>query len=58
MVNISQYTVVLLDDPHHCDAFQLTDDTRGTESYSLAFLVFACFQIKRNIMTTNNTEMQ
>jgi len=29
MVNISQYTVVLLDDPRHPDAFQLTDDTRG-----------------------------
>lgn len=29
MVNISQYTAVLLDDPRHPDAFQLTDDTRG-----------------------------
>ncbi|XP_078358029.1 ras-specific guanine nucleotide-releasing factor RalGPS2-like [Oculina patagonica] len=29
MVNISEYTVVLLDDPRHPDAFQLTDDTRG-----------------------------
>ena len=32
MVNISQYTAVLLDDPRHPDAFQLTDDTRGKSS--------------------------
>lgn len=48
MVNISQYTVVLLDDPHHPDVFQLTDDTRG-KSYSVKLLVFACFQ-KRSII--------
>jgi len=41
MVNISQYTVVLLDDPRHPDAFQLTDDTRG-KSYSVS----SCPQIK------------
>ena len=44
MVNISQYTVVLLDDPRHPDAFQLTDDTRG-KSCSVS----SCLQIKSNI---------
>lgn len=29
MVNITDCTVVLLDDPRHPDTFQLTDDTRG-----------------------------
>ena len=48
MVNISQYTVVLLDDPRHPDAFQLTDDTRG-KAYSVTLLVFACFQIKSSV---------
>lgn len=48
MVNISQYTVVLLDDPHQPDVFQLTDDTRGN-TYSVTLLVFACFQ-KRSII--------
>lgn len=48
MVNISQYTVVLLDDPRHPDAFQLTDDTRG-KSYPVTLLVFVCFQLKGNI---------
>ena len=48
MVNISQYTVVLLDDPRHPDAFQLTDDTRG-KSYSVTLLVFSCFLFKSSI---------
>lgn len=29
MVNITDFTVVFLDDPRHPDTFQLTDDTRG-----------------------------
>ena len=29
MVNITDFTVVLLDDPRHPDAFQLTDGSRG-----------------------------
>ena len=48
MVNISQYTAVLLDDPRHPDAFQLTDDTRG-ESFSLTLVVRACFQMKSSM---------
>ena len=48
MVNISQYSVVLLDDPRHPDTFQLTDDTRG-EPYSEKLLVLALFQMKSNI---------
>ena len=52
MVNISQYTVVLLDDPRHPDAFQLTDDTRG-KSYLVKLLVFALFQMKSSICFCN-----
>ena len=34
MVNITNFTVVLLEDPRHPDTFQLTDDTRGEMTHS------------------------
>ena len=34
MVNITNFTVVLLEDPRHQDTFQLTDDTRGEMTHS------------------------
>ena len=35
MVNITDFTVVLLDDPRHPDAFQLTDNAGMLLSHAL-----------------------
>ena len=40
MVNITDFTVVLLEDPRHHDTFQLTDDTRGTTESLKALMLF------------------
>lgn len=39
MVNITNFTVVLLEDPRHQDTFQLTDDTRGKMKHSESVLL-------------------
>ena len=39
MVNITNFTVVLLEDPRHQDTFQLTDDTRGEMTHSESVLL-------------------
>ena len=39
MVNITNFTVVLLEDPRHQDMFQLTDDTRGEMTHSESVLL-------------------
>lgn len=39
MVNITDFTVVLLEDPRH-DTFQLTDDTRGKTESLKALMLF------------------
>lgn len=36
MVNISEFSVVLLDDPRHPDTFQLTDDNKGMSSFTVS----------------------
>ena len=38
MVNITNFTFVLLEDPRHHDTFQLTDDTRGEMTNSESVL--------------------
>ena len=40
MVNITDFTVVLLEDPRHPDTFQLTDDTRGKTGSLKALMLF------------------
>lgn len=42
MVNITDFTVVLLEDPRH-DTFQLTDDTRGKTESLKALMLFYWF---------------
>lgn len=49
-MNISDFSVVLLDDPRHPDTFQLTDDIKGTVfAFTVSFLVLGGFKIINNI---------
>ena len=49
-VNISDFSVVLLDDPRHPDTFQLTDDIKGTVfAFNVSFLVLGGFKIINDI---------
>ena len=49
-MNISDFSVVLLDDPRHPDTFQLTDDIKGTVfAFNVSFLVFGGFKIINDI---------
>ena len=49
-MNISDFSVVLLDDPRHPDTFQLTDEIKGTVfAFNVSFLVFGGFKIINDI---------
>ncbi|KAJ7337256.1 RasGEF [Desmophyllum pertusum] len=73
-VNISEYSVVLLDDPRQPDAFQLTDDAKGnsykfrvgTKAAALMWYTYVRevtktklgYQVPQNLITFEESEEQ